>query len=63
MSFFLALTLAAELAQADAGDLRVSVVDATGGAIAGATVAVESDVSQVRRSLVTDDSGVATAGR
>ncbi len=57
------LLLVAQFAQADAGELRVAAVDATGGVLPGVAITVESDASQTRRSLVTDSAGRAAASR
>ena len=62
MHFLIALTLAAGLVQSDAGDLRVTVTDATGAGLKS-VVTVESDAHQVHRVIDTDDTGAATAKR
>src|SRR5262245_16906838 len=59
----IALALVAQFAAADAGELRVFAIDATGGAVAGASVTVESDASQTHRTIETDAAGAATARR
>src|SRR6478752_4719935 len=57
------VALLAQFGQADVGELRVVATDATGGVLPGATVTIESDASQTKRSLVTHAAGVATASR
>lgn len=63
MAVLLVLTLLTQFAQADAGELRVTATDATGGVLPGVTVSVESDASQTARSIVTNDAGIATVSR
>ena len=58
--FFL---IVAQFAQVDAGELRVTAMDATGGALPGVAVTIESDASQTRRAIVTNAAGLATASR
>ena len=56
------LVLAAQFAQADVGELRLVVTDATGAAVQSA-VSIDSDANHVRREIDTDARGVAVATR
>jgi len=56
------LTLVAQFAQPDAGELRVVVTDPSGAAIQGA-VTVENAAAAVRRSVETDAAGLAAVRR
>lgn len=62
MALLILCASVALFAQADVGELRVSVTDGTGAGVQSA-VSVESDASQTRRTIDTDAAGTATARR